>query len=214
LYINCGPKPILEMKKAIIILILSQLFGCVFFKDCPDVIKGKPKNHIVSDKDLSSIKSLFSYNGLSLDNYQFYQLQRDELGYAHVRCFQFVNNLKLLSDDLIFHFDNHSIYNFLSGTIISNIEVDSSPTMNVSEVKNIFLKRIDEDDSFYGNKRKIENDCFLCELGYWDLNAGISYSTPDFRLAWKIKSDQSDYPMAIINDSEESIIYYDNGIRY
>jgi Zn-dependent metalloprotease len=203
-----------DMKRILIPLLLLHFLSCERLKDCPEIIKGKSEDHLISDQELSTVKSLFISNNLNYDNFQFNRLQKDDLGHHHVRCFQYVNNLKILSNDLIFHFDAQGHYYTLSGTIISTMDIEPSPSMDISELREIYLKSLEEDDSYFGSKKKIENDCLRCELGYYNLNAGISYTTPDFRLAWKIKPDKSDYPVAVVNDSEKSLIYYDNGIRY
>lgn len=201
------------MKKIFTFLVLVLALSCENLTDCPKLIKGKPEKHLVTDQELNTITTLFRSNNLSYENYQFFRLQIDDIGYHHVRCFQFVNDLKVLSDELIFHFDAHGDYKSLSGDIISGIDVDSSPSMGLSEVENVFLERTRKDHSASVGERFM-NECLTCELVYYDLNAGKGLSTPLFVLAWKINSVKSDYPYAIINDSARSVISYDNGIRY
>jgi hypothetical protein len=203
----------IKMKKYIVLIILLQLVSCEKDKYCSDVIRGKP-DHLISEQDLNTVKSLFKSNYLSLDNFQVYLLQKDELGHRHVRCFQYVNDLNIFSDDVIFHFDNTGHYYFLSGDIISGIDIDPLPKLDREAVVQLFLKSV-EDDGHYSYKLKdLEDRCFSCELGYWDLNAGISYTDPDFRLAWRVRQEGQAYPVAIINDTENKLICYDNGIRY
>lgn len=200
------------MKKFLILIFLLQLTACEENKTCSDIIKGKP-DHLISSQDLNTVKSLFKLNNLSLDNFQVYRLQKDELGHHHVRCYQFVNDLHVLSNDVIFHFDPTGHYYFLSGEIIQAINISPTPHSDQSAVIELFLNRVENDD-INNNLQEFKNGCFSCELGYWDLNAGISYTDVNFRLAWRVKPEGNDYPLAIINDSENQIIYYDNGIRY
>lgn len=201
------------MKKYIFLLILLQLVSCETGKFCSDVISGKP-DHLISDKELVAVKALFKSNNLSLDNFQVYRFQLDDLGHHHVRCYQFVNDINVFSNEVIFHFDKTGHYYFLSGEIISEINIDPSPGLDQQSVIRLFLKR-GEADEFQGeNLKDLEDKCFSCEIGYWDLNTGISYADTDFRLAWRIKPEGRDYPVAIINDEENKVIYYDNGIRY
>lgn len=201
------------MKKIIILLILFHFISCENDKYCSYIIKGK-QDHLISGQDLKVVKLLFEWNHLSLNNFQVYRLQNDELGHRHVRCYQYVNDLNVFSDEVIFHFDSNNHYYFLSGEIISKIDIAPIPEMDQCAVVELFLNRM-ADDEFYGaNLNEFENGCFSCELGYWDLNAGISYTDQDFRLAWRVRQNGHEYPVAIINDTENKLIYYDNGIRY
>ena len=204
------------MKKILILIILIQFFACE--KDnvniCSDLIKGKPVGHLISDQELSVVKSLFKSNNLSLENLQVYRLQKDNQGYTHVRCNQYTNNLIVFFDEVIFHFDNQNHYYFLSGELISTINVWPYSSMGTWEVGKLFLQSI-KNDHFYGNDiLHYENSCFTCELGYLDLNGGTSYADHNFRLVWKITPEKSQYPNALIDDSERKLLYYDNGIRY
>lgn len=203
----------INMKKYIVLLVLLQLVSCETGKFCSDVIRGKP-DHLISDKELTAVKSLFKSNNLSLDNFQVYRLQLDDLGHHHVRCYQFVNDLNVFSNEVIFHFNKTGHYSSISGEIISEISIDPYPVLDQQAVTQLFLKRGETDEFSSENLRDFKGRCYSCEIGYWDLNAGISYTTPDFRLAWRVKPEGHDYPVAIINDAESKIIYYDNGIRY
>ena len=202
------------MKKVLILIILIHLFACEKSKLCSDVIKSKPDNHLISDSELKTVISLFKSNNLNLDNFLIYRLQKDDLGYTHVRCYQYINNLNVFSDDVIFHFDKQGHYYFLSGELISNIDIKPSPSMDVREVIKLFFHNVENDGFYSNNKKQIEDGCFLCELGYFDLNAGTSYASQNFRLVWRIRPEESEYPYAFINDSDNTLIYYDNGIRY
>jgi Fungalysin/Thermolysin Propeptide Motif len=202
----------LAMKKLPILLILVWLSSCEVSNFCTDIIKGKPDYILINESDYNTVKSLFSTNDMSLDNYFVYRLQKDDLGYNHVRCYQYVNNLQVFSDEVIFHFNSQNQYNFLSGEIISEINISPDPKMSKNEAVKLFLELVD-DDGFYTSK-SLKDDCFLCEIGYYDLNAGSGDSAHNFKLAWKIHQEDSDIPFAYINDTDKRKIYYDNGVRY
>ena len=86
--------------------------------------------------------------------------------------------------------------------------------MSTWEVGKMFLQNI-KNDSYNRDKiNQYEDGCFSCELGYYDLNAGIGYASQNFRLAWRITPEGSEYPVAYINDSDNSLIYYFDGIIY
>jgi hypothetical protein len=205
-------KVISEMKKVLIPIILIQLFACENVNICPNIIKGKPKQHLISDQELNTVKSLFESNNLSLDNFLVYWLQRDDLGYTHVRCYQYINNLNVFSNEVIFHFDKQNHYCILSGELISDINIRPYPSMSTWEVGKLFLQSIKNDGYNSDKIKQYEDGCFFCELGYYDLNAGISYASQNFKLAWKIRPENSEYPIAYINDSDNSVIYYFSGI--
>lgn len=200
------------MKKIPVLIILICIVSCEDSKNCTDLIKGKPDYNLIAESDFNTVKSLFSANNLSLDNFLVFRLQKDDLGYKHVRCYQYVNNLQVFSDEVIFHFNTQNQYYFLSGEIISGIDISSNPKMSRSEAVNLFLDLVDDDGHF--NSNNLSDDCFKCEIGYYDLNAGTGNSTHSFKLAWKIQREDSDTPFAYIDDTDKSKIYYDNGIRY
>jgi Zn-dependent metalloprotease len=200
------------MKKIAGLLIFICLLSCEDSKFCTDIIKGKPDNNLIAESDFNTVRSLFSTNNLSLDNFLVYRLQKDDLGYKHVRCYQYVNNLQVFSDDVIFHFNTQNKYYFLSGEIISWINISSDPKMSKNEVMKLFLELVDDDGNY--SSISLKDECFQCEIGYYDLNAGTGNETHNFKLAWKIKREASDFPFAYINDTDKTKIYYDNGIRY
>jgi hypothetical protein len=211
------------MKRVIILLIPFLLSTCEnskYFVDCVDskfcseIIKGKPDGTLISDSDLNIVKSLFESNNLTLDNFLVYKLQKDDQGYNHVRCIQYINNFNVFSNQVIFHFDSQGHYYFLSGDLVSGINIKTLPSMCSQEAITLFLQNVKKDDFYNRNIKQIEDGCFLCELGYFDLNIGTSYAEQNFKLAWWIRPKGSDYPYAYINDTGHTLIYYDNGIRY
>ena len=200
------------MKKLPVLLILISLISCEDSKYCTDIITGIPDQNLINESDLNTVKSLFGTIGVSLGNFLVYRFQTDQLGGKHVKCYQYVNNLQVFSDDVIFHFDAQNKYYFLSGEIISGINISSDPKMSRNDVVKLFLGLADDDGQYTSNSMK--DECFQCEIGYYDLNAGTGNETHNFKLAWKIRREDSEYPFAYINDTDKSKIYYDNGIRY
>jgi Zn-dependent metalloprotease len=211
------------MKRVLILLIpfflsacehSKYLVDCSDSKFCSEIVKGKPDSILISDSDLSTVKSLFESNNLNLDNFLVYRLQEDDMGYSHVRCLQFINNLNVFSNEVIFHFNSQGQYYFLSGELISSININTSPAMCSEEVVTLFLHNVNNDGFYKRNIAQIENGCFICELGYYDLNIGTSNEIQKFKLAWRIRPKGLDYPYAYINDTDHTLIYYDNGIRF
>lgn len=180
---------------------------------CIKRILKNPSSIVLSETDLNFTKSLFDANHLSFSRYLFYNLQNDELGKHHVRCWQYINSLVVFSNELIFHFDSDGHYYYLSGKIIDEITLGVKPSMSANSVVDIFISELSNDRFVYNNLNEIKSICYDCELGYYDLNVGTSYTESKFTRAWKVKLSENDYPYAIINDLTASVIYYDNGIR-
>lgn len=200
------------MKKLLAFIIFISLISCEDSKYCTDTITGMPDQNLISESDLSTVSSLFGTIGMSLNKYLVFRFQTDQLGGKHVKCYQYVNNIKIFSDEIIFHFDSQNRFTSLSGEIISTIDINSVPKMSKNDVVKLFLELVDEDGRF--SSRSLKNECIQCEIGYYDLNAGTSNQTHNFKLTWKIRGEDSVYPFAYINDTDKSKIYYDNGVRY
>jgi len=201
------------MKRIIIPLLLVLTVSCEMLTDCPKMVKGKPEGHLVDDWELKTIKTLFQASDLSYENYQFYGLQCIISGEFFVSCHQYVNNLKVWTGDLFFYFDKNGRLESIRGDMVSAIYAGTSPSMDLSEVESAFLERMKE-DSFYRNSKSVANGCMTCELVYCDLSRVRDGSTPDHVLAWLVKPEKSDYPVAVVIDSDQSVVYYNNGIVY
>jgi len=181
--------------------------------DCIKIIENSPGTTILSKSEMDVVKKLFNRNQLDYTKYLFTRFQKDELGYHHVRCYQFANNLIVFTSDAIFHFDKNDNYYFLSGDLIGTINLNTKFSMKQDNVVEKFIDKIKQ-DGFYKENAEIINGCFDIEFGYYDLNAGISYADKKFTKAWKITPTNKNYPFAYLNDENSEIIYYDNGIRF
>jgi Zn-dependent metalloprotease len=181
---------------------------------CVNKVLDNPNTIIISEEELIVVKPLFESNRIDYSNYLFYKLQTDELGYHHVRCYQFINNLKVFTNDLIFHFNQAGKYYYLSGNLITKIDLNPESSMIQNNVIKKYLNELNNDDCYTGNKEDIIKGCFDVEFVYYNLNAGISNADKNFTKAWKVKPKSKKYPFAYINDMTSNTIYYDNGIRY
>ncbi|MEI7502234.1 MAG: hypothetical protein WCJ61_03035 [Paludibacter sp.] len=208
------------MKTRTIIIGISLCIGFISCEQnktedlyCVNKIQGSNTTISLPQNQIDSIKYMFDYNHLDYSQYQFFSFQLDELGQHHVRCYQFKNDLKLFTNDLIFHFDDKNKYYYLSGELIDKISLDINSTMNNNSVVTKFIYALDQDKEFYGDKEIIKKNCFDIEFGYYDLNAGYSSASKNFIKVWKIKPTNNEYPYAYINDMNSNVIAYDNGIR-
>jgi Zn-dependent metalloprotease len=206
------------MNRAMIIIAVFLCFGfssCNKNKDshCVNSIQSSPKITLLSESEMEEIKYLFNYNQLDYTKYLFTRYTKDELGYKRVRCYQFANNLRVFSNELIFPFDMFNNYSGVAGNIINEINLDTKPLQEQDEVVDRFIEKMNQDEEHIKDKKN-KKTCFNLEFGYYDLNAGTGDTNKIFTKAWKIESTNNDYPFAYINDNNLEIIYYDNGIRY
>jgi Zn-dependent metalloprotease len=181
---------------------------------CTSIVNQYPGTAILSDENLAFAQSLFKENKIDYKNYQFYSLFSDGSGGHGVKCHQYVNNLKVFTDDLSFIFNANDLVIYLSGEIIRKIDLDARPCMERDDVVELFLGLINEDTYYSGEKDSITTGCFELEFGYWDLNSGTSNSGHNFVKAWRINPKGQLYPYAFIDDINSESIYYFNGIYY
>jgi Zn-dependent metalloprotease len=181
---------------------------------CINRIFDSPRIQLISEEDFNEVKSLFVSNNLDYSNFQFFKFQTDNFGYHHARCYPFINNLKVFTNDLIFHFDKNNNYKSMSGHLVDGIDLDSIPSMDKKSVIEKYLNEINNDEFNSAKKDSIIKNCFELEFGYYDLNAGKSFSVKNFTKAWKVYPKAKVYPFVYVNDMTSNIIYYDNGIRY
>ena len=209
---NVLPYPVYGEEPSIKTVKILVDTGCSNY--CINTTQSSSTTTSLSKSEINTIKNLFNYNNLAHTAYQFTSFQKDELGYSHVRCCQFINNLKIFTSDLIFHFDQNNVYYYLSGNIAEKIDLNKKPLMSQNEVTEKFLFSIEQDEFYNKNIEDILKSCFELELGYYNLNAGKSYANENYTKAWRIKLTNSNFPYAYINDDNSDLIYYDNGIRF
>ena len=176
---------------------------------CVHMIQNSPTTSVLPESEMNVIKSLFSSNRMDYSNYQFYRLDTDELEFKHVRCYQFVDNLKVFSEELIFHFNQHDNYYLLSGNLINSTGLDANPSLNQNKVAEVFIQQIAQEKASTIDTGVLTG-CFEIEFGYVSLDD----SNEKFVKAWKAKPTGKDYPYAYISDDNAEIIRYDNGVRY
>lgn len=169
-------------------------------------------NHSVSSADLAVAQELFQKNNIEMGTLAIYRVYKDEHGTMHVSASQFYKGLPVFFGEIGYHFDQsgraHSNIDgeagiYTSGDRIGDLGISTEPSISISAA----AKRARE-------KMKL-NYFFTAELGVLDLNAGASYATPNFVLAWRMKpKDAETYPYAIIDANTGKLLRYDDGIRY
>ena len=169
---------------------------------------------LLSGADYNVAGDLFESNSIDYSNLQFYRVQTEASGRHHIRCHQYINNLKLFTNDVIFHFDENDQFDHISGGLIQQINLDTIAKTENYELVGIFEKSLTEDSTSFVGDMDLDTCCFDLEFGYYDLN--IAAGSPDYSFAkvWKITFKESEFPYLIVNDNNAEPIYYDNGIRY
>jgi len=174
---------------------------------CVKVIQNSP--NVLPENEMIVIKSLFNSNRMDAAKYQFYQLDTDELGFKHVRGYQYVNNLKVFSEALIFHFNQNDSCYSVSGVLIQSTGLDAKPSLNQDKAVEVFIKKIAQEKASMVDINILKG-CFEVEFGY----VGLDDSKEKFAKVWKVKPADKDFPYAYIQDDNAEIFYYDNGVRY
>jgi hypothetical protein len=169
-------------------------------------------NHRVSGAELSKAEKLFLQNNIDIGTLAIVSVSTDRFGKTHIRCDQFYKGIPIFGGDVIYHFEQsgkamdrsaidgtQDIY--ISGNLIEDITASEEPKLTMYEAE----ERV---------QTKMNSKSFTAELGFRDLNAGISYKEPNFSLIWKIMpADAEKYPYAYIDANSGNILYYDDGIR-
>jgi len=206
------------MKKKIsvisIILCLSMIFyTCKTSKikndRCIQLIKNSQTTAVLSESERNSIKSLFITNLMDDTKYQFYHFETDGLGFRHVKGYQFVNNLKVFSEELIFHFNKQDSCYLVSGDLLNATGLDNKQSLNESKAVEIFIRQVDQEKASMIDKA-VTKGCFEVEFGYLKSDDDIR----KFVKVWKVKPTDRAYPYAYISDDNSEIMVYDNGVRY
>lgn len=152
---------------------------------------------------------LFTINNIDYSRLQFLKLT-DDSPHIHIRCYQYVNGLKVFTETLLYQFENSHAVGEPRGDIISAIDIGSEPTMDARTVLDVFISKIETDDPAILNN----SDCFILEFGYYDLNAGTGKLEHDFINAWKVSIEGRLVPFGFVDDNKRTMIHYDNGARY
>jgi len=177
--------------------------------NCEELIQNSNSSGNLPESEMNVIKFLFKNNQKDFLQYHFSQFDKDDLGFIHVKCYQLVNNLKVFSEELIFHFNNNNVNYLISGNVINSIKLDDNQSLNQKKVKEIFIKKISQEKASMVGKDIIKG-CFEIEFGYY----GLEDANGKFVKVWKVNPKDKTHPYAYINDDNAEIIYYDNGVRY
>jgi len=174
------------------------------------------QSQLISDSAMAIVQGLFQKNNLSLSNLQVYRLQTENLGYHHVRCYQFYQGLNIFNNEVIFHFKNRDGYSSLSGELITSVTIDTVPKISVNVAGVWFDSQIAHDSRYKDSLNSFRHQGFNAELGLYDLNSGVSNMPKNFVLAWKmnVANRRRGYPVGYVQADSLRLIYYFNGVYH
>jgi hypothetical protein len=192
-------------------MFLVSAFACSKSTDdnCVKTVSFESSTPYLTKPEQAKAELLFTSNHIDYSRLQFIKLIEDSQ-YTNIKCFQYVNGLKVFTEALLYHFENNHAVGEPMGDIISSIDIGSEPKMDTDSVAFVFLSKIKTDDPAYLNI----HGCFLLEFGYYDMNVSTGKVEHDFIKAWRVTIEGRSIPFCYIDDNKETMIYYDNGSRY
>lgn len=189
-------------------------------KDCSELLTVPVNAHGLSSAEVATINSLFVRNRLDTRNLRYVRYVRESVQtlfppYASfdsqvVTVEEYTNGLRIFTAQSIFAFKNGS-FNFQNGQLSSGTSLNTSPTLNARQVRDLFQATVTEFDA--GRLKEVQRQCVSAEFGYYNLNAGISNAPEKLVKAWRVSPKNQEYPFAYYQDEVGQLIYYDNGIR-
>ncbi len=179
--------------------------------------------HSINGADIPVANTLFTNNNIDNSKYRYYQYLHDSVQtyfppYSKfdskvVKVDEYTNGLRIFTGQLVFEFKNE-LFNFKAGLPTNGTTLNTTTNLTLGQLRKLFIDNIEQFDN-KGNQYK--DSCFKAEFGYFNLNAGISYSTENLIKAWRVtlknSLSPSEYPIAYYQDNDGKLIYYDNGIR-
>ena len=173
----------------------------------------------MSAQDSTKAADLFKKNNMSPDNLVFTRLMfHDTISnsqgttvYQHLFAVQYFNGLPVLFTEAGYHFRDE-VYWTEIGTVYQQNQApsDTRPVLTLPQMRALFMNQVNKD----GYMTTLKDSCLVAEHGYYDLNVGISYSTPKLVKAWAVTPAHSSYPQAVFRDDKDgTLIYYFDGIE-
>jgi Zn-dependent metalloprotease len=142
----------------------------------------------------------------------FYEYKQDDLGIYHANAYQFINGVKVFTNNVAFHFHRDKTFMFSSGEIVSKISLTSQPSLSERQAASLFVRELRADTYAGMGKDELIEGCLDVEFGYYDLNASSGLTVMNFVKAWKVTPKGKTHPIAFIHDKNASTIYYFNGV--
>lgn len=162
---------------------------------------------------LSGAKALFASNHLSFADLRFIGYATDTQMvtnvYVHIWADQYFKGLKIFNATLIYHFENGRYY-FLSGSALTPIDTDTTPTLKLPTLRTLYLNELDK---HHIDSKTYSNTCLDAQLGFMDLNPDSLSSRPvNLTRVWQVTPSGKSYPYAFFADQDSRTINFDDGI--
>lgn len=201
--------------------LIALLAAFVLLAACSQIGKGGSYPIVtkkeVLDPDEARAEALFEKNSLSIGDLQIYRVEKDEINYTHIWLEQYVNGIRILGGEVIYHFKPDGSYSSMSGSIVKGITGSSLPEILESDAREIAKPEIEKLAGVRGEKF---NSALEAELVYFQkVNEAKAEGYPyivtnvEHRLAWYFKPAE-EYPLAVGDAIDGSILHSDSGIRY
>jgi hypothetical protein len=122
---------------------------------------------------------------------------------------QYINGLPIISYDFGYLFKNN-ILQETTGKIYSSINLDTRSTQTLPRLRELYIAEVGK-NAIANNATKLEDSCLVAQFGYYDLNATINNSTPNFVKAWGVTPKHAPYPQVFFRDDNGKTILYNGG---
>ena len=189
---------------------------------CVERIRVPVTAHSISAAEIIIADNLFLTNGIDNSRFRYYRYLNDSFPMLNspkydekmVNVDQYVNGLILFWGELGYIFWDNK-FHYKSGELSMGTSLDTFPHLTTGQVRKLFL---DDLEHFDHAGDKFKDSCFKAEFGYYNLNAGISYTAENLVKAWKMTPKYTDpswgeYPIAFYQDGDGKLISYNNGIQ-
>jgi len=194
--------------------------GCINWKK---VLVTDHSGFSINNSNIPIINALFSNNSIDNSKFRYFYYSNDSIQtffppYTKfddkiIRVNEFTNGLEIFNGEILFQFKNN-IFNFRNGNTTGGTTLNTSPNLTVGQIRTLFLRHIEQFDH---NANHYKDSCFSAEFGYFNINDGTNNPTEKLIKSWKVtlknKIFPSEYPIAFYQDSDGTLIFYDNGIR-
>lgn len=205
-----------RMKKYLYMFVLMAGLSCQkngtgTDNNCTNFIQASPSDLLVTQQQMDTIVLILNKYKVDYSNLQFYQYSNN--GFYLISGYQFVNHLKLFTDEITYLLSRSDTLLHISGTRIINIDKPATQRLNINGVRALYFNTI-EKDSIYRSAGQIIDSCLDFEFGYYNKNVHNLSKPKDFTTAWKVNPHRSDHPLTYINDINDSILDYNNGIYF
>lgn len=180
-------------------------------------------SHGISSTDIPTLNALFQNNNIDNSTYRYYQYIHQTVQtyfppYASfddkiVKVDEYTNGLRIFTGQLVFSFKDN-VLSFKGGEPTKGTSLNTTALLTLGQLRKLFIGHIEQFDK---RGSYFQDSCFTAEFGYYNLNAGTSYSAENLVKAWRVTLKDrvypSEYPIAYYEDTDGKLIYYDNGIR-